>query len=168
MDVEAHDSMRRHVQLLDRHVAVRIGELPVELVPVDADDERAALGPRSRNVTDAGQLVEDEDEDPRDDQHRNRCPDQLESRCAVDLRTFRVARPPAPSIAEDEPEQRSFDDDEDDPGQEPDQLVARVDARGVRRVRRLGREATVPGMRNGGDRQRDAEEQSEDEELSPH
>ena len=64
--------------------------------------------------------------------------------------------------------QRSFDDDEDDPGQEPDQLVARVDARGVRRMRCLRREATVPGMRNGGDRQGDADEQSEDEELSPH
>src|SRR5919202_1096231 len=63
VDGEGHDLVHRRVELVDRDRAVRVRELPVELVRVDADGDllarRASLG----DVLDPGQLVEDERRD---------------------------------------------------------------------------------------------------------
>src|SRR5262249_32011940 len=52
-------------------------ELPVELVPVDTDDERSALRLRGRHVADPRQLVEHEPDDDRKDDDGHRRPEEL-------------------------------------------------------------------------------------------
>src|SRR6266508_3805320 len=71
------------MQLVDRDGAVRIGELPVELVRVYLNPNLAALRARARHVLDARELVVDEGRNRREDQDRNRRPDQLEPGRAV-------------------------------------------------------------------------------------
>src|SRR5436305_695685 len=102
VDVDLHDLTGGRVQLVDRDRAVRVRELPVELVRVDADVQRSTRGRPRRDVLDPRELVEDERDDAREDHDRDRCPDQLEPRGAVDLRAFRVARPPAAPVADAE------------------------------------------------------------------
>src|SRR6266508_1604072 len=69
------DLVHGRMQLVDRDGAVRIRELPVELVRVDPDLERPALRLCPRHVLDSGQLVEDERRDRGEDQHRDHRPD---------------------------------------------------------------------------------------------
>src|SRR5512133_1552435 len=108
VDVDADDAMDGNVHLVDRDRARRIGELPVELVRVDPDHERAALCLRLGDVLDPRQLVEDEARDRREDQHRDRRPDQLEARRAMDLRAFGIAPAPAAAVTDDEPDERAL------------------------------------------------------------
>src|SRR6266511_1050987 len=77
VDVHSDDLVHGRMQLVDRDGAVRIRELPVELVRVDPDLERPALRLCPRHVLDSGQLVEDERRDRGEDQHRDHRPDQL-------------------------------------------------------------------------------------------
>src|SRR5262249_24891322 len=128
VDVDLHDAVHGYVQLVDRDRAVRVRELPVELVAVDPDDERSALRLRRRHVPDARQLVEAETDDDREDHDRHGSPEEPEPRRAVDLRPFLRPRPVPAPVSDDEPDQRTLDEDEDETREDRDQLVALVDA----------------------------------------
>jgi hypothetical protein len=80
----------------------------------------------------------------------------------VHLRSFRRSRAASAAVPEDEPDERALDEDEDDAREERDQLVAVVDADGVRRLRRLRSEAAVagPGAADDGERSDAREEES--------
>src|SRR5262245_47417475 len=168
VDLDADDAVHRDVHLVDRDCAGRIRELPVELVRVDSDLERPALRLGRGNVLDPGQLVEDEAGDRREYQDRDRRPDQLEARGAVDLWAFGRAGAAAPAVADDEPDEGPFDEDEDRGGEHRDPLEGAVDAGRVGRVRRLRREPAVARMSDGDERQRGAESKHEDKGLAPH
>jgi hypothetical protein len=65
-------------------------------------------------IGDAGQLVEDEQPDHREEHDRHDRPDDLEARRAVDLRAFGRARTLAAAVLDDERDQHSLDPDQDD------------------------------------------------------
>src|SRR5581483_466770 len=157
--LEPHDAPGRDDHRVDRELAVRVAELPVELVRLHLDRQLLA-GSRGGHVLDPGELVEDEGGDRGEDQDRDDRPGDLEPGRAVDLHPLCVARPAPPPVADHEPDERAFDDDEDE-GREPeDHPVGVVDPGGVRRDRRLGAEAAVPGKRA---RPEDEGEQGRDE-----
>jgi hypothetical protein len=81
----------------------------------------------------------------------------------ADLRPFGVARAAAAAVADDEGDERGLDEDQDDPGEERDQLVAVVDPARVRRVRRLGREAAVSRRGRSDEDERRADGKAEDD-----
>src|SRR5919108_4409005 len=113
MDVDLDHPSDRDVELVDRDRTVRIGELPIELVRVDPDLERATLGLRLGHVLDPRQLVEDEGSYGGEDQDGDAGPDQLELRRAVDLWPLFAARPVAAAVLVDEPDERALDEHED-------------------------------------------------------
>src|SRR3989475_10359162 len=76
-DVDAHGSIHRCVQPVDRDLPIGIRERPVELMRIYLDDEWTALGLRTRHVLDPRQLVEDERGDRGQDQNGIAGPDQL-------------------------------------------------------------------------------------------
>ena len=83
-----------------------------------------------------------------------------------------AGRPPfedaAPAVLEDEPEQRAFDEHEDDPGEDGDVVVGVVDALGVRRRRLGGCETAVAGHRRRHENERERAERAGDERLRAH
>ena len=86
----------------------------------------------------------------------------------ADLRPLRVARPAAAAVADDERDQRRLDEDQDEPREEGDQLVAVVDPARVRRVRGLGREAAVSGPCDGCEDECRADDEAEGDEPAAH
>ena len=101
-------------------------------------------------IRDAGELVEDERADHREDHGRDDRPDDLEPRRAVNLRAFGGSRPLAAPVLDDERDQRSLDDHEDEPGEDRDEDERGVDAVRVRRMGVAGQETAVTGVRNCG------------------
>jgi hypothetical protein len=87
---------------------------------------------------------------------------------AAHLRTLRVARAAAPPVADDERDQRRLDEDQDQPGEERDQLVAVVDPARVRGVRRLGGEAAVSGRGGACQDERRADDQAKGDRAPAH
>jgi hypothetical protein len=65
---ELDDALERHDEPLDRHLPLRVLELPVVLMALDPDLQRAAGRVRGRDVLDRRQLDEDDRHDPEQDQ----------------------------------------------------------------------------------------------------
>src|SRR5436190_3838900 len=146
-DVRGHDleldlAVVRDLHPVDRDRAVRVVELPVELVAFDPD----RLGARCRRcVLDAGDLREDERRNCGEDQDRGDRPRDLEVRMADHLWPLDLARPAGAPVLEDEEQQRRLDDHEDRARDGEDQPVDRADPAFVGIARRDRRKPAVPG-----------------------
>ena len=138
-DHELDVAVRRDPHPLDLDDAVRVDEVPVELATLDLDDQRRPGCAGRVGAVDPGQLHEHEGDDRRQDHDRDRRPDQLEPRRAVDLRSFQRPRAAAVAEAEGEEEQRAFDENEDRAGdrdQDPVDVRDLGRLRGIRPARR--------------------------------
>ena len=143
VDVERDDAAVGHDHPVDRDGAVRVGELPVELVGVDSHVEPLLRRARRGRVLDPGQLVEHERGDRGQDHDRRDRPGQLEASVAADLRALDATGAAAAAEAKDEEEERRLDEHEDRPGDAEDHVVHVGDPMRTGRVRRGGREAPV-------------------------
>ena len=152
-DLEVHDPVHGHHEVVDGDLTAGIAVEPVVLVPLDLDLE-AAGRPRRRRVLDLGQLHEDEGDDDREQQHRDDRPGNLDSRVASHLRAFGSALPVAPAIADDEEEQRRLDENEDEARHEEDEDVRVVDRLRVLRRGLDRRQAAVLRQRGGSEGER--------------
>src|SRR6266550_5518704 len=70
-DHELDVAVRRNTHQLDLDDAVRIDEVPVELTPLDLDDQWRAGSPRRVGAVDPGQLYEHEGNDRGEDDDRD-------------------------------------------------------------------------------------------------
>ena len=97
---------------VDRDDAVRVLELPVVLAPGHGDLELPTCTRRG-DVLDPRQLDEDERSDEEEHDYRERRPCELELRRTVHLRPVLEAGALVPTVAVDERDQESLDEQED-------------------------------------------------------
>ena len=105
----------RDAQPVDRDRAVRVGELPEELLAArPSTSSRPAAAFALGHVLDPGQL--DEDERRHGDEDQRRGPSSTSARAAWSRGSaaLGVARAPAAPVADDERDEQPFDADEDE------------------------------------------------------
>ncbi len=166
--LDAYRAVDRRAHRVDRDHAVRVRDLPVELLALDVHPQLRAGGSGCGNVLDARELVEGEDRDRDQDQDGYRRPGKLQIQVAADLRALGVPRPAPPSVLDDEEHEGDFDDEEDEDGEAHDEPVDRLDPGAVRRVRSRGSEASVVAERDARQRESGDEQTGEDEEPGAH
>ena len=152
-DLEVHDPVHGHHEVVDGELTAGIAVEPVVLMPLDLDLEAAGRARRGC-VLDLGQLHEDEGDDDREQQHGHDRPGNLDPRVASHLRAFGPASPVPPAVADDEDEQRRLDDDEDEARHEEDEDVRVVDRLRVLRRGLDRRQAAVLRQRGGSEGER--------------
>src|SRR5215203_2130997 len=102
--LELDDAPDRDAELVDRHAAVGVDVVPVELATLDLDLDLLTGRVGVRRIGDAGQLVEDKAADDDEDQHGDDRPDDLEPVMPDDLRPFDLATAASAAVAQDEQE----------------------------------------------------------------
>jgi hypothetical protein len=167
-DHQVDRALNRDDELVDRECAVRILVAPVELPALDLHGHLRAGRACRGHVLDARQLVEDDSDDPGEDHDWDRGPDQLQTGVSANLRAFRGPCAAPVAEAQDEEDERPFDDDEDHSGHGQDDPVEVANASGVRGVGRRHGSAHVGERRPREDERQCREAQTGGDELPAH